>query len=108
MNPTIKHWSAWIPIALSLTVLPVVLSSIAMFGPPAREADVASCIGTCGRPDEGTGAHLFQLWLLVEAVMVSFFAIKWLPRDTKQALVVVLIQIVAILAACAPLFFFYS
>ncbi|MBI2188664.1 MAG: hypothetical protein HYU37_16315 [Acidobacteria bacterium] len=43
--------SAWGPIALSLVVLAVMLTSIVVFGPPAPQ------------PDEGTAAHLFQIWL---------------------------------------------
>lgn len=94
MNSTIKHPSAWIPIALSLAVLATFLIGIAIFGAPARE------------PDEGTGAHLFQIWLVVEILMMAFFAIKWLPQKPLQALVILAIQIVAVLAACFPVFFF--
>ncbi len=65
-----------------------------MFGLPVREAD------------EGTGAHLFQIWLLLEPFMVGFFAVKWLPQKPRQALLVLAIQIVAALAACAPVFYF--
>jgi hypothetical protein len=79
---------------MSLTVLAAFLFHIAMFGIPVREAD------------EGTGAHLFQIWLVLEVLLVAFFAIKWLPRAPKQALLVLAIQIVAALAACAPVFYF--
>lgn len=94
MNSIVKNPSAWIPIAMSLTVLAMWVIGIAMFGPPVRE------------PDEGTGAHFFQIWLVLEVLMVTFFAIKWLPQEPKQALVVLAIQIVAVLAACAPVFYF--
>jgi len=67
---------------------------IAIAGPPVRQ------------PDEGTGAHLFQIWLVLEILMVSFFAIKWLPQKPKPALLILAIQIIAILAACAPVFYF--
>ena len=94
MNSILKKPSAWIPVALSLAVLVIMIVCIAMFGPPIRESD------------EGVGAHLFQIWLVVEIFMVAFFAIKWLPRAPKQALVVVTIQIIAVLAVCAPVFYF--
>lgn len=68
--------------------------SFATIGAPARQ------------PDEGTGAHLFQIWLMLEALMVAFFAVKWLPEKPTQALVVLTIQIVAVLVACVPVFFF--
>ena len=79
---------------MSLTVLAIILIRIAMFGVPVREAD------------EGTGAHLFQIWMVLEVLMVAFFVIKWLPQTPKQALLVLAIQIVAALAACAPVFYF--
>jgi len=94
MNSLLKKPSAWIPIALSLTVLAIMLIGIAMSGPPVRQ------------PDEGTGAHLFQIWLVLEVVMVSFFAIKWLPKEPRQALIILGLQILAVLAACAPVFYF--
>jgi hypothetical protein len=43
-----KRPSAWVPIAMSLSALALVLAHVAIFG-PAREAD------------EGTPAHLFHL-----------------------------------------------
>jgi len=94
MNQLIKKPSAWLPVAISLTVLAIILIHIAIFGVPVRKAD------------EGTGAHLFQIWLVLEVLMVAFFAIKWLPRNPKQALLVLAIQIIAALAACAPVFYF--
>ena len=94
MTSLLKHPGAWIPIGMSLTVLVIMLVSIAIFGPPVRQ------------PDEGTGAHLFQIWLVLEVVMVSFFAIKWLPKEPRQALIILGLQILAVLAACAPVFYF--
>jgi hypothetical protein len=67
---------------------------IVAYGAPARE------------PDEGTAAHLFQIWLIVEVVMAGFFSIKWLPRAPTPALLVLGGQVVAALAACAPVYYF--
>jgi hypothetical protein len=90
----LKRPSAWIPILLSLAVIAAWLISIAVFGIPHREAD------------EGTAAHLFQIWLGLEVLMIGFFGIKWLPQKPKQAVVVLAIQIVAALGACVPVFYF--
>lgn len=90
----IKTPSAWVPIALSLLVLATILITFSVSGPPVRQ------------PDEGTEAHLFQIWLVLEFFMVLYFAVTWLPRKPKQALVVLAMQIVAILAGCAPVFYF--
>ena len=94
MGSAIKKPSAWVPVVMSLSVLLTMLVCIAIFGPPVREAD------------EGTGAHLFAVWLVLEVLMVAFFAVTWLPQKPKQALFILAIQIVAALAACAPVFYF--
>ena len=90
----LKRPIAWIPILLSLVVIAAWLISIAAFGIPHREAD------------EGTAAHLFQIWLGLEVLMIGFFGIRWLPQKPKPAVVVLAIQIAAALAACAPVFYF--
>jgi hypothetical protein len=89
----LKRPSAWIPIVLSLAVIAAWLISIAASDIPHREAD------------EGTAAHLFQIWLVLEVLMIGYFGIKWLPQKPKQAVMVLTIQIVAALAACAPVFY---
>ncbi len=92
--PLLKKPSAWIPITLSSAVLGIFLFAIAIFGPPARE------------PDEGAGAHLFQIWLVLELFSILFFAVKWLPKKPRQAFAILLVQIAAALAACAPVYIF--
>ncbi len=69
----LKQPSAFLPIAMSLVALATVLVHVVIYG-TAREAD------------EGTAAHLFQLLLIAEAPIVTFFAIKWLPRNPRRAL----------------------
>jgi hypothetical protein len=54
--------------------------------------------------DEGTAAHLWQLLMAGQLPVIAFFAIAWLPRSPRQALVVLLLQAVAGLAAAAPVF----
>ena len=88
----IKRPSAFLPMAMSLTALTLVLVHIAMFG-PAREAD------------EGTAAHLWQLLMAGQMPILAFFAIKWLPRAPRQTLYVLALQAGAALASMAPVFF---
>jgi hypothetical protein len=76
-------------------MLAFILTYISMFG-TTPEADA----------DEGTPARLFQLWLVLEVFMVAFFSVKWLPQMPKQALPILAIQIIAVLAACFPVFYF--
>ncbi|HEX8927211.1 MAG TPA: hypothetical protein VF786_15535 [Terriglobales bacterium] len=92
-NPRLKLPSAWLPIAMSLTALAIVVGHITLFG-TARE------------PDESTAAHLFQLLMAAQVPAIAFFAIKWLPRDTRHALPIFALQIAAVLAALAPVFYF--
>jgi hypothetical protein len=89
----IRQPSAFLPLAMSLAALAIVLVHLARFG-AAREAD------------EGTSAHLFQLLMAAQVPIVAFFAIKWLPQATGPALQILALQAGAVLAALAPVFFF--
>ncbi|MDP9267743.1 MAG: hypothetical protein M3P27_05380 [Acidobacteriota bacterium] len=91
LSTIIKKPSAWLPVAMSLAVLTVILAVFLRHG-LFREAD------------EGTAAHLFQILMVAQAPIVAFFAIQWLPRAPRQALVVLALQVAAALAACAPVF----
>jgi hypothetical protein len=87
----LKRPSAFLPVAMSLAALATVLGHVLVFG-VVREAD------------EGTLAHIFQLLMGGQAPIVAFFAIKWLPREPRQALGVLGLQVGAALAAFAPVF----
>jgi hypothetical protein len=90
---TFKRPSALIPLAMSLAALSLVLGHIAFFG-VAREAD------------EGAAAHLWQLLMAGQIPVIAFFAIRWLPRAPRPALLVLALQFVAGLAAAFPVFYF--
>ncbi len=77
---------------MSCAALTLVLGHIAFYG-VAREAD------------EGTAAHLWQLLMAGQIPVIAFFAVRWLPRAPTQALLVLVLQAVAGLAAAAPVFF---
>jgi hypothetical protein len=89
----IKKPSAWVPMLLSLGMLVFI-------------ASVWATLGLAREPDEGTPAHVFQLWLVLEAILIAFFAIKWLPRSPKPALLILAVQLIAVLGACAPVRYF--
>ena len=76
---------------MSFAAFALVLSHAAIFG-AVREAD------------EGPAAHVFQLLITAQVPVVAFFAIKWLQRTPRQALLVLALQIIAALAALAPVF----
>ena len=89
----LKDPSAFIPVAMSVAALAIVLGYAAMFG-VARQAD------------EGTAAHLWQLLMAGQLPVVMFFAIKWLPIEPRQALLVLGLQVSAALAAMFPVWWF--
>ena len=91
MKSVMKHPSAFVPIGMSLAALGVVLGHIFIFG-AVRE------------PDEGAAAHLWQLLMAGQLPVVLYFAAKWLPKAPGQAVRVLALQAVAVLAACAPVY----
>ena len=76
----IKQPSAWLPLAMSLAALTLVLGHAAIFG-IVHEAD------------EGTAAHVWQILMAAQLPIVAYFILKWLPRRTRESL-----QILALLA----------
>jgi hypothetical protein len=93
MPALFKKPSAWVPLLLPALILLMLVITF-------------ETSGLMRQADEGTEAHLFQTWLVVEAVLIGYFAIKWLPRMPKEALLILLLQIIASLAACFPVFYF--
>lgn len=91
--------SAFVPIAMSVSALLMVLSVIffelATQGQVVREAD------------EGAVAHLWQTLMTVQMPIVLFFAVKWLRRAPQQAWGVIALQAGAWLASCALVFLFH-
>jgi hypothetical protein len=88
-----KSPSAFLPIVMSLSAIATVAVALAIFG-----------FEGIRQPDEGTAAHLWQLLMAGQVPIVAFFAIKWLPRAPKPALLVLVLQGVAGLAALAPVY----
>ena len=95
MIKILKLPSAWVPIVLSITMLLIMVIIFSMSPiPPVRQAD------------EGVGAHLFQIWLVLEIILIPFFALSWLPQKPKDALVILVIQIAFVFIVCFPIFYF--
>jgi hypothetical protein len=88
----LKQPSAFLPLAMSLTALAIVVGHVAMYG-VVHEAD------------EGTPAHLWQLLMAGQMPILAYFAIKWLPQAPRQTLYVLALQATAVLASLAPVFF---
>jgi hypothetical protein len=87
-----KHWTALLPLAMSIAALALVLGHVASGG--GREAD------------EGTAAHLWQLLMALQVPLVALFAIVWLPRTPREATFVLMLLVAAVLANLAALRYF--
>src|SRR5437588_8793233 len=88
---TLRHPSAFLPIAMSLLAVGVVGIQIALFG-------------TARQPDEGTAAHLWQLLMAGQLPIILLFAIRWLPQSPRYALLILALQAGAAVAALAPVY----
>ena len=90
----LKKPSGFLPVGMSFAALVVVLAHVVMFG-AARQAD------------EGTAAHLWQLLMAGQVPILAFFVIKWLPQAPRPTLLMLALQVVAALAAIAPVYFLH-
>jgi membrane-bound ClpP family serine protease len=72
--------SAWLPLALSLAAIGLIVAHVALVG-VARQAD------------EGAEARIFQLLMLIDAVAIGAFAVRWLPVAPQAAFSVLALQL---------------
>ncbi len=87
--------SGFLPLVMSAAALYVVLRHLLGFG----ASEVHS-----GRPDEGPEAHIWQIMMAGQLPIILYFAIRWLRSDPLGTLSVLGIQVLAIVAAAAPVF----
>jgi hypothetical protein len=80
-------------VALSIAGLLLIFGHVAVSG-AGREAD------------EGIEARLWWLLLAAQVPVVALFAISWLPRTPRMALLVLALQAAAVLANLAAVRFF--
>jgi hypothetical protein len=92
MSTVLKHPSAWTPILLTIGMLGVFGLYFTGVMPPEPTGD------------EGTAAHLFQLWLLLELITVVFFALRLLAVKPREALMILGLQIVLALIPLSIVF----
>lgn len=88
----VKSFTAAFPVATSLVLLGMVLGRAALFG-------------AVHDTDEGTAAHIFQLFMPLDLAVMVWFALEWLPKQRREALQVVAIQVAAAAAVFAGVYF---
>jgi hypothetical protein len=79
------------PIAMSVAALAILAFHIAF-------------VGTARQADEGAAAHLWQILMASQVPIIAYFAVTSLPRTPRQASFVLSLQLLAALAAAAPIF----
>jgi hypothetical protein len=94
VRTAIRRPSGVLPLAMSGTALGVVLLHLMLFG-AAPETHA-------GRPDEGPAAHLWQICMIGQVPFILLFGIRWVAIDPRGTLSVLGIQVLAIVAAMAP------
>ena len=83
--------AGYVPVAMSIGALAMVIWFVALNG-------------VVHQTDESAQAHLWQLLVAGQAPLIAYFALRWLPRATRPALVVLAMQTAALmLLAVAPL-----
>ncbi|HET9095697.1 MAG TPA: hypothetical protein VFN37_03460 [Candidatus Baltobacteraceae bacterium] len=95
MLALLKKPSGFLPVAIPALLLALILDRVAR-------------AGTLYQPDEGAGAHLFQILMPVQFLIVLFFAIRRLPERRSAALEVLALQIAAALAVFALVHAFHG
>jgi hypothetical protein len=95
---SVKQPSAWIPIAISLAALALLVGYVAIFGITNETNDA----------DEGAPARIFQLLMVLQLPIIAYFAIKWLPKRPKQSLLILALQAVAWIAPIATVIWLES
>jgi len=83
-RPSLKQPAAWIPIAISLIALSFLMGYVAIFG-------IANSMGA----DEGAPARIFQLLMLAQLPIIAYFQFKWLAKQPKQSLLILVLQAAA-------------
>jgi hypothetical protein len=88
----LKQPSAWIPLAMSLAALTLVLGHALVYG-------------IVHEVDEGAAAHAWQLLMAAQLPIVAYFSLKWLPKRTAESLQVLALLAGTWLANFAAVFF---
>jgi hypothetical protein len=96
IRSAITRPSGFVPLIMSGLALYVVVLHLVLFGAgPQAQA---------GRPDEGPEAHIWQILMTGQVPIGLYFAIRCLRSDPLGTLSVVGFQVLAFLAAAAPVF----
>lgn len=92
MRDLIRTPFAWLPFLLSLAAFALVAGYVVLVG-----------LDQPAPTDEGTPAHLFQLLMVADAIVIAIFVVRWLPRAPKETALIVALQLCVALIPFAAL-----
>jgi hypothetical protein len=58
--------------------------------------------GVARQPDESGQARVWQVLMAAQVPAISYFALRWLPREPRPARIVLTPQVIAAILAAAP------
>jgi hypothetical protein len=90
----------WIPVALALAAIALLAGYFAT-GP--HEPNIVIENGVA-REDESAVARVWQLLMLAQLLFMLFFAVTWLPKDTRRAILLLGLQGALFFAAALPVY----
>jgi hypothetical protein len=89
----LRHPSAFLPLVMSLGALLMVVWFVAAHG-------------VVRQPDESAQARVWQVLMAAQLPVIAYFALRWLPRATRPAQIVLTLQVIAAILAAAPVVMF--
>ena len=92
--------TAWIPIGFAAAAIALLVGYL-VTGPHAPNIVVENGVS---REDEGVAAHLWQLLMALQVMGIAAFAVLWLPRDPRRAVLMLALQVVAMGLAALPVY----
>ena len=97
----LKKPSGFVPVLMSVAALSLLVGYI-VTGPHAPNLITENGVT---REDEGAAAHIWQLLMGLQLPIIFFFAVRWLPRQPKAAVMVLVMQFVAGVSAAFPVWY---
>ncbi len=91
VSSMLRHPSALLPLVMSAAALAMIVWFV-------------TAHGVIHQADEGAQAHLWQLLMAGQLPVIVYFALRWLPRAPRPALIVLVLQLGAAFLAVAPLY----
>ena len=89
----LKRPNASLPVVMSLIALGLVVLQISMHG-------------TVHEQDEGAFAHIFQALMAAQIPVVLLFGVRFIPKEPRNSLAVIVLQICFAVMALTPVWWF--